>query len=65
MAELDSQRSGVGISEIKVQVTSQSWEGLTVALMAIGTTHRKERLALQILGLLFNFHYISLPTIPM
>lgn len=54
--EFSPQRSGVGISEIKLQVTSQSWAGLTVPLVDVGTIYIKERLALSVLSLLLNSH---------
>lgn len=43
--EFGPQRSGVGTSEIKLQVTPQSWAGLTVALVDVGTIYIKEKLA--------------------
>lgn len=55
----------MGTSEIKMQVTSPSWAGLTLALMEVGAVDRKERLALSDLGFLFNSHWIPVPNIPM
>lgn len=54
--EFGPQRSGVGTSEIELQVTSQSWAGLTVAPVDVGTIYIKEKLALSVLSLLVSSH---------